>query len=752
MAKHRFAPQEEAIRTLAWVAFPFGLGALSGGVLSLTWLCFLLGGLLALAGVILGFLHHRLGRRPVLCAAGLAVGLLWYAIFSLLFVAPTAKLAGETRTISATVLEAPTASTYSQRVLVSVPEIGKVYLYSDDLAQCAPGDTLTAVATFQQTSGTSPSAGIYLYATVEDLAQTGTSNALATWPGKAAATLRSGLSKLFSGEVYALYNALLTGDRSSIPTSLSTALSRCGLSHMVAVSGLHMGILSGVLLIFLRRKKQRLLCLPVLLFFTIMVGSVSAWRALLMEILLLLAPVLHREADNLTSLAFALLIILVKNPLAAGSVSLQLSFCSMLGLFLFTGPMYQSIVERCGKFSALPRPLARLCYVVTGGVTTTLGASLLTIPITAWYFRQVSLISILANVLVVWMVLFALTSALCAVVAVLIFPGVASLLSLVPELIGRAILALAHWLGSLTFSALPLSNFYQIGWFLLVQGILLLMILLPQLRRRPILPASCMLLPLVGVILLSRLSLSGTAVTVQALSVGEGQCVLLTAQGETAALDCGGNAYTSAGDTLADALQSQGYGQLDALIITHFDSDHTNGLPELFARVQVKTVYLSAVYTEEDTWRQTLLDLAQAQGTEVVTVEQPTTCALGEGQLTIYPGLDLTGGNNSGLSLLGEFGTFALLSTGDMDLESERVLLARYDLPDIDLLLVGHHGSKYATSERLLSALQPEAALVSVGENRYGHPTAETLWRLSEAGADIYRTDLNGTVTICVTK
>ena len=121
---------------------------------------------------------------------------------------------------------------------------------------------------------------------------------------------------------------------------------------------------------------------------------------------------------------------------------------------------------------------------------------------------------------------------------------------------------------------------------------------------------------------------------------------------------------------------------------------------------------------------------------------------LGETALKIYPPLGSGGSNEEGLSVLGTAGTFDVLVTGDMNDKVEGRLVKYGNLPQTELLVAGHHGSKYASSEVLLQAVQPELAVISVGYNTYGHPAEDTLSRLARQGCDIYRTDWSGTVTI----
>ena len=134
----------------------------------------------------------------------------------------------------------------------------------------------------------------------------------------------------------------------------------------------------------------------------------------------------------------------------------------------------------------------------------------------------------------------------------------------------------------------------------------------------------------------------------------------------------------------------------------------------------------------------------------VQVVKEKTVLPFGEAEVTVFPPVGKAEDNERGLSLLASVGEQDFLLTGDMDAATERQLLNRYDLPDVEVLVAGHHGSKYSTSEDLLCALQPETVCISVGSNRYGHPADEILCRLVEHGCAIYRTDLQGNIHLSI--
>ena len=145
-----------------------------------------------------------------------------------------------------------------------------------------------------------------------------------------------------------------------------------------------------------------------------------------------------------------------------------------------------------------------------------------------------------------------------------------------------------------------------------------------------------------------------------------------------------------------------------------------------------------------------VLELAEQYGVAIRYIAASTWNAFGDGALTVYPPLTEEGGNEAGLTVLCSAGDYDFLVTGDMNSSTEKKLVERYELPDIEVLLVGHHGSKYSTSEELLAAVTPEVGIISVGQNTFGHPTQEAMDRMTEAGMEIRRTDQEGNILIQV--
>ena len=255
------------------------------------------------------------------------------------------------------------------------------------------------------------------------------------------------------------------------------------------------------------------------------------------------------------------------------------------------------------------------------------------------------------------------------------------------------------------------------------------------------------LIALCAALLLNTLTLRGGDLRVTVLDVGQGASILLHSKGQSALVDCGGSSPGGSGDAAADVVQALGTDRLDYLVLTHFHADHANGVERLMARLDVRTLIVPDTQPD-DPLRARILALAQEEGAQIRFLTDDTWVPLGETTLSLYAPLGDGGANEEGLSVLATCGEFDALMTGDMNAAVERRLIKYHDLPDIELLVAGHHGSAYSSSEELLLATRPEYAVISVGYNSYGHPAPETLERLGAAGCEIYRTDWMGAVSI----
>ena len=580
----------------------------------------------------------------------------------------------------------------------------------------------------------------------------GRAGSLRYLPQRLARGLREAVSERFSPKAGGLITALLTGEREDMDEQSRTDLEETGLLHITAVSGLHCGFLIGMMGLFLgrRRRLTALIGYPVLLFYVLMVGGTpSVVRACVMTGLFLLAPLLGREGDGPTSLATAALVILLGNPFAVASVSFQLSFASVAGLLLASPRIYRALSELWPAERKWARALRSF---VVGTVAASLGTLLFTAPLSALYFRYLSLVSPLSNLLVLWAAPFLFGFALVLTPLTAVLPWAAPLLAL-PEALARYVLAVSQALARIPGHAVYFTGVPMTAWLVFCYLLLAVCLLSRERMRKYAFAAVLAAVGLLAARSLPGLALGESRLTVVAVDVGQGAATLLHSGEETVLVDCG-SLYTplGPGTLVADTMATYGWDKLDKMVLTHYHEDHAGGLGELLARVSIEELLLPQLSDSDDQGglQAEVLSLAEAYGVPVTYVEEPYCEAMGEAELTIYPPLTQGDVNEEGLTILCTAGDFDVLITGDMGSSTERLLVETYDLPDIEVLMVGHHGSKYATTEELLEAVTPEVGVISVGENNFGHPTAEAMDRMAWLGMTLYRTDLQGNILIQV--
>jgi len=395
------------------------------------------------------------------------------------------------------------------------------------------------------------------------------------------------------------------------------------------------------------------------------------------------------------------------------------------------------------------RLLAGIPRFLVSVIAATLGASVLTVPLVAIHFQTVSLISPLSNLLTLWAVAILFLAGLLLGGLGIFCPGPAAVLAVPFGYLARYLDWVVEELSRIPLAAIPLNSFYYKAWMVFFCALIALTLGMKG-RKRPLVPICVVCLTLVMSVWFSSTTFQSGELTAAVLDVGQGQSVLLRCGNYLTLVDCGGDSYENAGDVAADYIQSLGRGTLDLLVISHYHTDHANGIPQLLERIHVSAIALPDVEPESEL-RAKILSQAEEQGIEVWFIREDTEIYLGENQqFTLFAPLGQgTDTNELGLTVLATAGDFDVLLTGDMGGEVEELLLSHAALPNIELLVVGHHGSRYSTTDELLFATLPDLAAVSVGaDNRYGHPAQETLERLDRMGAEIYRTDLQGTIVI----
>ncbi len=685
-------------------------------------------------------------RRMALLLLGCILGVAWYHRCDAEYLQPVKALDGQTQTVTFRITDFSEETPYGRKAEAALTFHGKTYqvlLYLDPGESLDPGTLAEGSFRFRSTisNGENPSQwhqgnGIFLLAYQADAVQiTKQTSTKQDIPARLRRNIQTTLDTAFPQDAAPFAKALLLGDTDDLDYGTDTVLKTSGIRHVAAVSGLHVSILFTLLstLTLRRRWITALLGFPMLLLFAAVAGfTPSVTRAGIMCALMLLAMLVNREYDGPTALSFAVLVMLLANPLAVVSVSLQLSVSSVAGIFLFSTPIRSWMLSR---FETFPKVYARFFNVIASSGSISLSAMVLTAPFSAWYFGTVSLIAPLTNLLTLWVISFLFYGLMAVSALYVLWAPVAFLLAKLFSLPIRYILLTANILAEFPLAAVYTESIYVTAWLIFVYCLLILFVC--SHKKRPILLLTCAVLGLCGALAASWTEpmLQDTRFTV--LDVGQGQCLILQSEGKTIMIDCGGDSDTQTADKAAEYLLSQGISQLDALILTHMDRDHAGAAGNLLTRLDASLLILPPEPARVPTSGQILYadrNLELAFGDTKIQIFSPT-----------FPG----NSNEKSLCLLLDTKKCDILITGDRSGFGERALLRNTVLSDVDVLIAGHHGAAGSTCEELLNAVTPEIVCISAGaDNPYGHPSPELLRRLADHACAIYRTDQQGTIII----
>lgn len=692
------------MRTLAAISLSFAAAVFAATLLpwsGWTWWAAIVCGAMGLAAVLLRRrLPDQLRLRAAVILFSLCGGLLYFGGYQALVQQPVLERCGREAEFSAVAADFGQLTEQGGRVTV-YPEglrgVKAVCYGGQELAQLEPGQRITGYARWQDagrihendvTTFTSRGVFALLYVQGDVTEEAGSAGSLRWLPQRTARALREKIAAIWDDETTAAFvTAELTGDRGGLSVADETDMSQAGLSHLFAVSGLHCAFLVSLLGLLLGSRRR------------LSAGVSMAVLAFYM-LVVGLSPKLYRNLSR-----------------------------------FYTG------TSRAVRWA-----VNFLCANMSASVS----ALVFTIPLTAIYFNILTLTAPISNLLAVPAAGWNFMAGFVTVLAGFVWLPAARVLGWVCFGLVRYVLWVAGVLASAPGHAVYFSNGFLKYWLLYVYAMFGGCLLTRDRRRKYAVAGVLAAVTLALAVGLNTGLHQYGDLSVMALDVGQGESVALYTREKAVLVDCGSsNSYISAGARAADQLESMGIHRLSAVAVTHYHADHTNGLEELLARMPVDRLLLPEIQDEYGV-RDRLLALARELDIPVTMVTDTYQFPMGQAMLTVYPPVGAGDLNEQGLTFLCSAGDFDALITGDMAGNTEKKLVERFDLPDIEVLVVGHHGSRYSSTDAFLQQMRPETAIISVGDNSYGHPTQEAMDRLSRNGAAVYRTDRQGNVLVTV--
>jgi competence protein ComEC len=656
---------------------------------------------------------------------------------------------------------------------------GKVVVYTDPLPAYSQGDVLRITGEIEPLDQVG-NAGYRAFLERQGFVGTVSDSAeiellQSSWLFSFRNRLAHSISTALAEPQASLAEGLLLGVRSHMPDELRSDFSRTGTSHLLAISGFNLAVIGGAILgaaawVFGRQRPVYLVVTLVIVWlYSALTGmQPPVLRSAIMFSLVLMALWLGRPGSALTALVFSAAVMVGANPRVLWEISFQLSFMAVAGLILIQPPL-QQWGERVMPEGHWVSPVVKPVF---NSFAVGLAAILATLPLMVYYFQSFSLVGLPATVVASAFVTAATMLAGATALLGLFAPPLAWVVGWVASFFLICIVATVEWFARVPLASVEVGSMDGVGVW--VYYLVLLAIVsrgwLGQMVSGPLalarrwmdklgekayrLPKKRTAVAFVvcaSLIWVAVLAVPDTKLEVSFLDVGQGDAILIkTPAGQQILIDGGPNP-----DTVCQQLGKKlpfWDKSLDMVVLTHSDDDHLVGLMGVLQHYGVKHV-LESGFGEGPFYREWLAQIEEKKiDWSIARAGQEMDLGEGIRLEVLYPYDEFLEGSESGTNsnsvvLRLVWNKVSLLFTGDADYGAEQDIMYGGVVHDLNstVLKVSHHGSKYATSSGFLAAVDPQVAVISVGEgNTFGHPSDETLARLSVA--QVYRTDEQATI------
>ena len=545
-----------------------------------------------------------------------------------------------------------------------------------------------------------------------------------------------------------IFKAIVAGDKSDIENETKNLYQKNGIAHILAISGLHISLI-GMGIFGLLNKKFSILVsgiisMSFMILFCIMSGeSVSAVRATIMFILRIVALILGKSYDMLTSLSFAGIILLISNPLYIENSSFLLSFLAILAIAL--------LAANIQKFLGVNNRKNKILSMLISSVSV----FVLTLPVIANSYFEISIFSIALNLIVIPLMSFILGSAIFSA-----FFGIISI-ALSRFVIGMGVFLLdAINLLCIITDKIPLNvivtgNLSSVKIFVFYGVVAIFIFVICRLNMSGKKKLITSILTFAILLIIVFVKFPDGKLHISFFDVDQGDGILITTPDDvTFMIDGGSTSVSSVKEyRLESALKYKKISHIDYAIVTHPDTDHISGLLEFINDDSNSSISIGSVYIPLLEGNENYEKLKETCNKKNIVFNN-----ISEGMYFEEDGLKISClhpskkyNNSKSINAYStvldlEYYDFSALFVGDLEDDGEKILL-KNNIHEFDLLKVSHHGSRNSSSEEFLKAIKPSYAIISAGiNNMYGHPHKETLERLEKINAKIYCTASHGQI------
>lgn len=578
-------------------------------------------------------------------------------------------------------------------------------------------------------------------------------------------------------------SAMVLGDKSGLDEEIEALYRDNMISHLLAISGLHISLVGGVMYLLLKKLKSPYAFSPIsasifLILYGIMTGfSVSTARAVIMLVIFFLSFIFGRSYDLPSAMSVSSILLLTGNLRLLYQSGFLLSFSAVAAIF-YIMPVIEGLFLKKEKSNKknIVKNITKFCV---SSVICSVSVYILTLPIVLLNFYEVSLSGIILNIIVI------------PLMSVLVIMGLlGGFVALFSEISGAFLLGNTHFiLEFYTFlcksaEKVPIGRIIAgspspvqvVVYYLILFVIFYIFTLIIRkdkilklkngekglsVKKTVFIRKTVFVASLISALII--LFYRKDEFSVNMLDIGQGDCFVVNVGKKHIYIsDCGSTSEKEVGKRrLLPFLKYKGWNRVRGIFVSHMDRDHVNGIIELlnYKEIKVDKIIISTGYKNRE------LDCAELRNLKAAAKKRDIKIFYfkkgdeirdgSSGFLCLYPkeGDIITEQNEASIVMRMESGGISLLFTGDAGKSTEERILAENErtLIDCDILKVGHHGSKNSSTEGFINEVSPKLSLVSCGlNNRYGHPHRQTVERLEDFKSGILRTDYLGAVILTV--
>ena len=588
-----------------------------------------------------------------------------------------------------------------------------------------------------------------------------------------------------------IIEAMTIGNQKAIPEDVRDNFAKTGTSHILSISGLHIGMVAagGFFLILLLLKSSEYLMLkfniikmataaafvPVIIYALVAGMGTTVLRATLMTLAFLLALIIGKQRDLYNILFGAALIILIFAPASLFEISFQLSFSAVFAI-LYIVPKFSEMTF--GFLQSAPHFLQVIIRRVYIFILVSAAATIGTLPIIVFYFHRVSAVTLIANLIAVPLLgILALIPAMAFILTALFSPAIAGFCVKAASFFTHISVDIINRMAALSWSTISFTKPSIIEIILFYVFIFLLMeVITPGVKinkkgfpaRHPLLLLKTALLVSVALIFANAVYLVAkhkysNNLRITAIDVGQGSSTLIQfPHGINMLIDGGGfsdSSFDMGKSVIAPFLYTKRIGKIDIVVLTHPHPDHLQGLIYIVNNFAVKEVWHTGLQAEDDLyrlWEKTILE--KKSKIKQFSAQSPAENISGVHVQFLWPThkqilkaseASYHDTNDASLVIKIAYGDRSFLLTGDISESVETLLINSGQNLKSDLLFMPHHGSNHSSSMTFIGAVSPQYAIVSSGKNNvFRHPHPDVLKRYRSNHVMLYRTDQQGAISV----